>query len=110
MPTTPEGFLRIIAPSRQDLVVAVECIFTWYWLADLGAKEGIAFVLGHALYMKAIQAAKPRTTRLMRTRLPSGCAGACYPKPTSIRQRCGRRGTYSAAAVLWCASAPNSWP
>src|SRR5713226_2381587 len=55
-------------------------------------------------------AAKPRTTRLLRTRLPSCFAGACYLKPTSIRPRCGRRGTYSAAAVLWCASAPHSWP
>ena len=49
LPTTPEAFLRIIAPSRDDLVVAVACMFTWYWLADLCAKEGIAFVLGHAL-------------------------------------------------------------
>jgi hypothetical protein len=27
----------------------VECIFTWYWLADLCAEQGIPFVLGHAL-------------------------------------------------------------
>ena len=49
LPSTPEGFLRAIAPYREDLVVAVECIFTWYWLADLCAREGIPFVLGHAL-------------------------------------------------------------
>jgi predicted NBD/HSP70 family sugar kinase len=36
MPTNPEIFLKAIAPYRQDLVVAVECMFTWYWLADLG--------------------------------------------------------------------------
>src|SRR3989442_7388324 len=47
LPTTPEAFLRVIAPYRDDLVVGVECIFTWYWLADLCAREGIAFVLGH---------------------------------------------------------------
>jgi transposase len=29
-------------------------MFTWYWLADLCAQEGIAFVLGHALYRTAI--------------------------------------------------------
>jgi len=46
---TPEAFLRVIAPYREDLAVAVECIFTWYWLSDLCAREGIAFVLGHAL-------------------------------------------------------------
>ena len=30
----PEAFLEAVAPFRDDLVVAVECIFTWYWLAD----------------------------------------------------------------------------
>jgi hypothetical protein len=29
-------------------------MFTWYWLADLCEREGISFVLGHALYMQAI--------------------------------------------------------
>ena len=29
LPTTPEAFLRLIAPYREDLVVGVECIFTW---------------------------------------------------------------------------------
>jgi hypothetical protein len=38
--------------------VAVECVFTWYWLADLCAHEGIPFVLGHALYMNAIHGGK----------------------------------------------------
>ena len=35
LPTTPEAFLRVIAPYREDVVVGVECMFTWYWLADL---------------------------------------------------------------------------
>jgi len=29
LPTTPEAFLRGIAPSREDVVVGVEGIFTW---------------------------------------------------------------------------------
>jgi transposase len=58
MPAGPDPFLRAIAPYREDLVVCVECIFTWYWLADLCAREGIPFVLGHALYMKAIHGGK----------------------------------------------------
>jgi len=53
MKTAPDPFLKAVAPYRDGLVVAVECIFTWYWLADLCADEGIPFVLGHALYMKA---------------------------------------------------------
>ncbi len=64
LPTTPEAFLRIIAPYRDDLVVAVECIFRWYWLAELCAKEGIAFVLGHALSRKAIHGGKAQNEKL----------------------------------------------
>jgi len=33
--TDPEAFLRIITPFREDIVVAVECMFTWYWIVDL---------------------------------------------------------------------------
>ena len=51
---SPEIFLKAIAPSRDDIVVAVECLFTWYWLADLCAREGMPFVRGHALSMKAM--------------------------------------------------------
>ena len=56
--------MRVSAPYREDLVVAVEYIFTWYWLADLCAKEGIAFVLGHPLYMKAIHVGKAKNDKL----------------------------------------------
>jgi hypothetical protein len=29
LPTTPEAFLPLLTPYRDDLVVAVECMFTW---------------------------------------------------------------------------------
>ena len=29
LPTTPEAFLRVIAPYREDVVVGVEGMFTW---------------------------------------------------------------------------------
>lgn len=64
LPCNPEIFLAAIAPYREDLVVAVECIFSWYWVADLCAKEGIAFVLGHALYMRVIHGAKAKNDRI----------------------------------------------
>ena len=54
----PAPFLKAIAPYRDRLVVAVECLFTWSWLADLCAHEGMAFVLGHALSMKAMHGGK----------------------------------------------------
>ena len=31
----PHDFLSAIAEFRDDLVVGAECMFTWYWLADL---------------------------------------------------------------------------
>ena len=35
MKSRPDTFLAAVERFREDLVVAVECIFTWYWLADL---------------------------------------------------------------------------
>src|SRR5712692_5035761 len=65
LPTTPEAFLEIVAPYRDDLVVAVECMFTWYWVEDLCAAEGIRFVLGHALAMKAIHGGKAKNDKIV---------------------------------------------
>src|SRR6266852_4754677 len=89
LPTTPEAFLRVIAPYREDLVVAVECIFTWYWLADLCAKEGIAFVLGHALYMKAIHGGKAKNDKIdahkIAVLLRGGMVPQAYVYPAEMR-------------------------
>ena len=63
-PTDPLTFLSVIAPYRDNLVVSVECIFTWYWLADLCLKEHIGFVLGHALYIKAIDGGKTKNDKI----------------------------------------------
>jgi transposase len=60
----PDEFLTAIEPFRSDIVVCVECLFTWYWLADLCANENIPFVLGHALYMKAIHGGKAKNDRI----------------------------------------------
>lgn len=39
LPTRPVDFPNALAEyRRRDLVVGVECMFTWYWLADLCAK------------------------------------------------------------------------
>jgi transposase len=39
-------------------------LFTWYWVADRCTRAGIAFVLGHALYMKAIHGGNATNDRL----------------------------------------------
>ena len=85
----PELFLRTIEPYRDDLVVGVECIFCWYWLADLCAEQGIAFVLGHALYMKAIHGGKAKNDKIdahkIAVLLRGGALPMAYVYPRGMR-------------------------
>ena len=85
----PEAFLEAVEPYREGLVVAAECIFTWYWLADVCAREGIPFVLGHALYMKAIHGGKAKNDRIdalkIATLLRGGMLPQAYVYPAGMR-------------------------
>jgi transposase len=89
VPSTPAAFLEVIAPYRGDVVVAVECLFTWYWLADLCAAEGITFVLGHALAMKAIHGGKAKNDKLdshkIAVLLRDGMLPQAYVYPATMR-------------------------
>lgn len=89
MQAAPEPFLKAIAPYREDLVVCVECIFTWYWLADLCAQAGIPFVLGHALYMKAIHGGKAKNDKIdshkIAVLLRGGMLPQAYVYPANMR-------------------------
>ncbi len=89
MKTTPEAFLKAIAPYRPDIVVAVECLFTWYWLADLCADEEIPFVLGHALSMKAIHGGKAKNDKIdsqkIAVLLRGGLLPQAYVSPAEMR-------------------------
>jgi transposase len=80
MPAGPDPFLKAIAPYREDRVVCVECIFTWYWLADLCAREGIPFVLGHALYMKAIHGGKAKNDKIDAQKIAILLRGGMLPQ------------------------------
>lgn len=80
MPAGPDPFLKAIAPYREDRVVCVECIFTWYWLADLCAREGIPFVLGHALYMKAIHGGKAKNEKIDAQKIAILLRGGMLPQ------------------------------
>jgi transposase len=77
--TSPDAFLKAVAPYRQELVVGVECIFTWYWIADLCQAEGIEFVLGHALYMKAIHGAKVKNDKVDSHKIAALLRGGTFP-------------------------------
>jgi transposase len=89
MKAGPDPFLKAIAPYREELVVCVECIFTWYWLADLCAREGIPFVLGHALYMKAIHGGKAKNDKIdaqkIAVLLRGGMLPQAYVYPAKMR-------------------------
>jgi transposase len=64
-------------------------LFTWYWLADLCAQEGIPFVLGHALYMKAIHGGKAKNDTIdahkMAVLLRGGMLPQAYVYPAEMR-------------------------
>ena len=86
----PKAFLKVIAPYRDDVAVCVECMFTWYWLADLCAEHKIAFVLGHALYMKAIHGGKSKNDKIDSAKiahlLRGGNLPIAYVYPKGMRE------------------------
>lgn len=87
--TNSELFLKTIAPYREGMVIAVECIFMWYWIADLCAQQNITFVLGHALYMKAIHGGKAKNDKIdahkIAVLLRGGMIPMAYVYPQEMR-------------------------
>lgn len=79
LPAQPDPFLAAVEPFRDDIVVGAECIFTWYWLADLCAEQEIPFVLGHALYMKAIHGGKAKNDRIDSRKIAGLLRGGNFP-------------------------------
>ena len=80
MQAGPEPFLKAMAPYREDLVVSVECIFTWYGLADLCTREGMAFVLGQALDMKAIPGGQAKHDTIEAQKIAGRLRGGMLPQ------------------------------
>jgi transposase len=89
MTATPEALLKAIAPYREQIVLAAECMFTWYWLADFCAEHGIPFVLGHALSMKAIHGGKAKNDKIdahkIAVLLRGGLLPQAYVYPAEMR-------------------------
>jgi transposase len=100
LPAGPTALLRAIAPFRDDLVIGVECMFAWYWVADLCQAENIPFVLGHALYMKAIHGGKAKNDRIDAGKIAHLLKGGnfplayAYPKGMRATRDLLRRRTY----------------
>ena len=89
MKASPDALLKAIAPYRDDMVIAVAWIFTWYWLADLCAQEGLPFVLGHALSMQAIHGGKTQNEKIdsqnIAVLLRGGMLPQAYVYPAAMR-------------------------
>jgi transposase len=79
LPCRPDAFLGAVAPFRQDLIVGAECMFGWYWLSDLCQKEKISFLIGHALYMKAIHGGKAKNDRIDANKIARLLRGGNFP-------------------------------
>lgn len=89
MPTDAVHLQQALQPFASDLVLAVECVFSWYWIADFCAEHAIEFVLGHALYMKAIHGAKSKNDKIdskkIATMLRGGLLPMAYVYPKHMR-------------------------
>src|SRR4030095_9011454 len=67
MKTDPQPFLQAIGPHRVGLV-------------DMCADEGIRFVLGHALYMKAIHGGKAKNDKIDSQKIAALLRGGMLPQ------------------------------
>jgi len=76
---TPDALLKLIADYQDDLIIGVECMFSWYWIADFCADHDIEFVLGHALYMKAIHGGKAKNDRIDSEKIARLLKGGMFP-------------------------------
>ena len=80
MAATAKELIKVVEPFLDDIVLAVECVFTWYWIADLCHRLGVHFVLGHALYMKAIHGGKVKNDKIDSQKIASMLRGGMLPE------------------------------
>ena len=57
----------------------VECMHCWYWVADWCVDNEIDFVLGHALYMKAIHGGKAKNDKIDSFKIAKLLRGGNFP-------------------------------
>ena len=85
----PKSLMKLIKPYLDDLVITVECMFTWYWVSDFCHQYNIQFVLGHALYMKAIHGGKAKNDKIDSYKIAklinSGMLAKAYAYPEHMR-------------------------
>ena len=70
---------RALDQFRPDVIVGVECVFTWYWMSDYCHNNNIPFTLGHALYMKAIHGGKTKNDKIDSFKIATMLRGGMFP-------------------------------
>ena len=66
-------------------------MFTWYWIADLCNDHEIPFVLGHALYMKAIHGGKAKNDKIDSRKIAVLLRGDMIPVNLSCQNESNQR-------------------
>jgi hypothetical protein len=89
MLATPEALRKASTPSRGQIVLAAECLFTWYGLAALWADHGLPFVLGQALSRTAIHGGKAKNETIAAQKIALLLRGGRLPQadvsPAALR-------------------------
>jgi len=70
---------QILAPYIGNIVVGVECMHCWYWVSDFCESLSVDFILGHALYMKAIHGGKAKNDRIDSHKIAKLIRGGNFP-------------------------------
>ncbi len=76
---SPEKLQYLLSPYIGNIVVGVECMHCWYWVSDFCENTGVDFILGHALYMKAIHGGKAKNDRIDSFKIASLIRGGNFP-------------------------------
>ncbi len=79
IPAAPIKLQKLLEPYLGNIVVGVECMHCWYWVADFCDDLGVDFILGHALYMKAIHGGKAKNDRIDSFKIASLIRGGNFP-------------------------------
>lgn len=75
----PGKLYSILEPYIGNIVVGVECMHCWYWVSDFCEDIGVDFILGHALYMKAIHGGKAKNDRIDSCKIANLMRGGNFP-------------------------------
>ncbi len=75
----PQKLFNLLEPYIGNIVVGVECMHCWYWVSDFCQNRSIDFILGHALYMKAIHGGKAKNDRIDSFKIAKLMRGGNFP-------------------------------